>query len=49
VLLVEQSINIAADLCERTVFIEKGAVKFEGRTADLLEREDIAKAVFLGA
>lgn len=49
VLLVEQSLNIAADLCERTVFLEKGAVKFEGRTADLLERDDIAKAVFLGA
>ncbi|MBM0125230.1 ABC transporter ATP-binding protein [Pimelobacter simplex] len=49
VLLVEQSLNIAADLCARTVFLEKGAVKFEGRTSDLLERDDIAKAVFLGA
>lgn len=49
VLLVEQSLNIAADLCPRTVFLEKGAVKFEGRTSDLVERDDIAKAVFLGA
>ncbi len=47
-LLVEQSLNIAAELCERAVFLEKGEVRFEGRTADLLERDDIARAVFLG-
>lgn len=46
--LVEQSLNVAAKLCERAVFLEKGAVKFEGRTAELLERDDIARAVFLG-
>jgi ABC-type branched-subunit amino acid transport system ATPase component len=46
--VVEQSLNIAAQLCERAVFLEKGAVKFEGRTAELLERDDIARAVFLG-
>jgi ABC-type branched-subunit amino acid transport system ATPase component len=49
VLLVEQSLNIAAQLCDRAVFLEKGQVRFEGRTADLLERDDIARAVFLGA
>lgn len=48
VVLVEQSLNIAASLCARAVFMEKGAVQFEGRTADLLERNDIARAVFLG-
>ena len=48
VLLVEQSLNIAAELCERTVFLEKGEVRFEGSTAELLERDDIARAVFLG-
>lgn len=47
--LVEQSLNIAADLCDRAVFMEKGQVRFEGRTADLLERDDVARAVFLGA
>jgi ABC-type branched-subunit amino acid transport system ATPase component len=46
--LVEQSLNVAAAMCERAVFLEKGAVRFEGRTADLLERDDIARAVFLG-
>jgi ABC-type branched-subunit amino acid transport system ATPase component len=46
--VVEQSLNIAAQLCDRAVFLEKGQVRFEGRTADLLERDDIARAVFLG-
>jgi ABC-type branched-subunit amino acid transport system ATPase component len=48
IVLVEQSLNIAASLCDRAVFLEKGEVRFEGRTADLLERDDIARAVFLG-
>jgi ABC-type branched-subunit amino acid transport system ATPase component len=47
--LVEQSLNVAASICERAVFMEKGAIRFEGRTADLLERDDLARAVFLGA
>lgn len=47
--LVEQSLNIAAQLCERAVFLEKGAVRFEGRTADLLARDDLARAVFFGS
>ena len=46
--LVEQSLTIAASLCERAVFLEKGAVRFEGKVADLLERKDIARAVFFG-
>jgi ABC-type branched-subunit amino acid transport system ATPase component len=48
VLLVEQSLNVAAALCERAVFLEKGEVRFEGPTRDLLDRGDIARAVFLG-
>ncbi len=48
VLLVEQSLNIAAQLCERAIFLEKGSVKFEGQTQTLLENDDIARAVFLG-
>jgi ABC-type branched-subunit amino acid transport system ATPase component len=49
VVIVEQSLNIAAQLCDRSVFLEKGQVRFEGRTADLLEQDDIARAVFFGA
>jgi branched-chain amino acid transport system ATP-binding protein len=46
--MVEQSINIAAAVCERAIFMERGSIRFEGPTAELLERDDIARAVFLG-
>jgi ABC-type branched-subunit amino acid transport system ATPase component len=48
VVLVEQSLNIAAEVCGRAMFMEKGEIRFEGRTAELLERDDIVRAVFLG-
>jgi ABC-type branched-subunit amino acid transport system ATPase component/branched-subunit amino acid ABC-type transport system permease component len=48
VVLVEQSVNIAITLAERAAFLEKGEVRFEGRTADLLDRPDLARSVFLG-
>jgi ABC-type branched-subunit amino acid transport system ATPase component len=46
--LVEQSLNVAAQLCGRAVFLEKGAVKFDGPAKELMERGDLARAVFLG-
>ena len=48
-IVVEQSLNIAAEICKRSVFLEKGGVQFEGPTRDLIARDDIARAVFLGA
>jgi ABC-type branched-subunit amino acid transport system ATPase component len=48
IVLVEQSLNIATQLCQRAVFLEKGEVRFEGQAADLLHRHDLARAVFLG-
>ena len=48
VVLVEQSLNIASELCTRAMFMEKGTVRFEGRPSELLERDDLARAVFLG-
>ena len=47
-IIVEQSLNIAAALSDRAVFIEKGHVRFDGPTSELAERGDIARAVFLG-
>ena len=47
-ILVEQSLNVAARLCGRAVFLEKGTVRFEGEPTELLERGDLARAVFLG-
>ncbi|HEX3899774.1 MAG TPA: ATP-binding cassette domain-containing protein [Mycobacteriales bacterium] len=46
--LVEQSLNIAAEMCDRAVFMEKGEIRFEGAPKDLLERDDLARAAFLG-
>jgi branched-chain amino acid transport system ATP-binding protein len=47
ILLVEQSINVALTLAERAYFMEKGEVRFEGPTEELLERDDIVRSVFL--
>jgi ABC-type branched-subunit amino acid transport system ATPase component len=46
--IVEQSLSVASQICERAVFMEKGEIRFEGATTELLERDDIARAVFLG-
>ena len=45
--LVEQSVNVALTIAQRAVFMEKGQVRFEGPTAELLERGDILRSVFL--
>jgi ABC-type branched-subunit amino acid transport system ATPase component/ABC-type branched-subunit amino acid transport system permease subunit len=47
VVVVEQSVNVALTLAERAVFLEKGRVRFEGPTKDLLDRPDILRSVFL--
>ena len=46
--IVEQSLNIALSLADRAVFMEKGHVRFTGLAQTLLERDDLARAVFLG-
>ena len=47
IILVEQSVNVALTVAERAYFMEKGEVRFSGPTADLLERGDILRSVFL--
>jgi len=49
IILVEQSVTVALSVAETAYFLEKGEVRFHGRTAELLERPDILRAVFLGA
>lgn len=48
IVTVEQSVNVALQLAERAVFLEKGAVRFSGSTTDLVERPDILRSVFIG-
>ncbi|MEQ1786405.1 MAG: ATP-binding cassette domain-containing protein [Acidimicrobiales bacterium] len=47
ILVVEQSVRTALRLAERAVFLEKGEVRFTGPTAELIERTDILRAVYL--
>jgi ABC-type branched-subunit amino acid transport system ATPase component len=48
-IIVEQSLNVALAIAERAVFMEKGRIRFEGPAQQLLERDDLVRAVFLGA
>jgi ABC-type branched-subunit amino acid transport system ATPase component/predicted MFS family arabinose efflux permease len=47
VILVEQSVNIALSLTQRAVFMEKGEIRYEGPSRELLERDDLVRSVFL--
>jgi ABC-type branched-subunit amino acid transport system ATPase component/predicted MFS family arabinose efflux permease len=47
-IIVEQSLDIALRVADRAVFMEKGTVRFEGAASELAERDDLARAVFLG-
>ena len=47
--IVEQSLNVALAISDRAIFLEKGQVRFEGSTEELAERDDLARAVFLGS
>jgi ABC-type branched-subunit amino acid transport system ATPase component/predicted MFS family arabinose efflux permease len=47
IIIVEQSVNVALSIADRAIFMEKGEVKFVGKTADLLDRPDILRAVYV--
>ena len=47
IIVVEQSVNVALSLAQRAVFMEKGEIRFSGPTAELLDRGDIVRSVFL--
>ncbi len=47
VIIVEQSVNVALSLAETAFFMEKGQIRFHGPTAELLERPDVLRSVFL--
>jgi ABC-type branched-subunit amino acid transport system ATPase component/predicted MFS family arabinose efflux permease len=46
--IVEQSLNVALAVADRAIFLEKGQIRFEGPARELAERDDLARAVFLG-
>jgi branched-chain amino acid transport system ATP-binding protein len=48
VILVEQSLNRALSLADRCFFMERGEIRFDGPTTELMERHDLLRPVFLG-
>ena len=48
IVVVEQSLNVALAIADRAIFLEKGQIRFEGAASELAERDDLARAVFLG-
>jgi ABC-type branched-subunit amino acid transport system ATPase component/MFS family permease len=47
IILVEQSVNVALTVAETAYFMEKGEIRFHGPTAELLNRPDVLRSVFL--
>lgn len=47
VVIVEQSVNIALNVADHAYFMEKGQIRFDGPSDDLLRRSDLLRAVFL--
>jgi branched-chain amino acid transport system ATP-binding protein len=47
VVLVEQSVNVALTVAKHAYFMEKGEIRFNGSTQELLQRRDILRSVFL--
>ena len=47
VIVVEQSVNTALNAADRAYFLEKGTIRFHGLTADLLDRPDLLRSIFL--
>ncbi|MBA2608391.1 MAG: MFS transporter [Actinobacteria bacterium] len=47
VIVVEQSVNVALTLADKAIFMEKGEVRFEGATSELMRRPDILRAVYV--
>jgi branched-chain amino acid transport system ATP-binding protein len=47
IVIVEQSVDVALTVADHASFLEKGEVRFSGPAADLLERPDLVRAVYL--
>lgn len=47
IILVEQSVNVALTIAKHAYFMEKGEIRFNGPTPELLQRRDILRSVFL--
>jgi branched-chain amino acid transport system ATP-binding protein len=48
VVIVEQSVNVALLIASQATFLEKGRVRFVGPAQDLLDHDELLRAVFIG-
>jgi ABC-type branched-subunit amino acid transport system ATPase component/sugar phosphate permease len=48
IILVEQSLNVAAVIAERAIFMDKGRIEFDGSIDELLSRSDLVRSIFMG-
>ena len=47
IVLVEQSVNIALQAARHAYFMERGQIRFDGPSDELMQRGDLLRAVFL--
>ena len=47
IVIVEQNVDLALSFSDRAYFLEKGEVRFDGPAAELRERGDLLRSVFL--
>ncbi len=47
IVIVEQSVNVALSVADHAYVMEKGAIRFSGPAADLLERPELIQAIYL--
>ncbi len=47
VVLVEQSVNVATNIAWHAFFLERGEIRYDGPTHELLDRDDLLRSVFL--
>ena len=46
--IVEHTVDIALEIADRAVFMEKGQVRFSGSTEEFADRPDLLRVAFLG-
>jgi ABC-type branched-subunit amino acid transport system ATPase component len=46
-ILVEQSANLALAVTDHAYFLEKGQIRFDGSSRELIQRDDLLRSVFL--
>ncbi len=47
VVIVEQSINVATSVAQKSIFLERGQVRFCGNSEDLILRSDLLRSIFI--